>query len=189
MDARAGIKSPDTTAIGVAGLDVRAAQDRDFAAQQAALGKFQGQPARLLVVVDFPGDVLDFAVRGIHRQRQADLHPRQRPFVFSGGGDLSRHGLRQGQGPQSVRHRGRLSRRLSDGPDHQGRRHRGLAAGALLLQHASEQAAVAVPVQADLAAERRRIANSPPRTISPNAASSNPTGSAPTTAAAMWWRG
>ena len=92
-------------------------------------------------------------------------------------------------GPQSVRHRGRLPRRLSDGSDREGRRHRDLAADPLLLQHAGEQAAVAIPVQADLAAERRRIATSPPSMISPNAASSNPTGSAPTTAAATWWRG
>ena len=163
--------------------------DRAFAAQPAALGKLQGQPARLLVVVDLPGDVPDLAVRGIHRQRQADLHPRQRPLVFSGGGDLSRHGLRQDARSESVRHRRRLSRRLSDGPDQEGRRHRGLAADPLLLQHAGEQAAVAVPVQADLAADAKRLRVRRQDTASPNAASSKPTGSAPTTAAATWWRG
>ncbi len=78
------------------------------------------------------------------------LYQRQRPFVFPGGGDLSRHGLRQDAGPDAVRHRRRLPRSLSDEPHQEGRRLRHLAADPLLLQHPGQQAAVAVPVQADL---------------------------------------
>ena len=191
MDARAGIKPPETTAVSTVGLGGAAddASHRAFAAQQAALGEFQGQPARLLVAVAFPGDVRDLAVCRIHRQRQADLHPRQRPIVFPGGRHLSRHGVRERAGSESVRHRRRLSRRLFDGPDPEGGRHRDLAAGALFLQHAGEQAAVAVPVQADLAADAERLRIRRHATALPNAASSKPTGSAPTTAAATWWRG
>ena len=41
------------------------------AAQPAALAEFQGQPARLLVAVDFPRPVRPEPVRRIHRQRPA----------------------------------------------------------------------------------------------------------------------
>ena len=44
---------------------------RAVAAQPAALAEFQGQPARLLVVLDLPGPVRRLAVRRVHRQRQA----------------------------------------------------------------------------------------------------------------------
>ena len=182
---------PTRRPIGVGGLEVPPSRhcDRDFAAQQAALGELQGQPARLLVVVAVPGAVRDLAVRRIHRQRQADLHLRQRPVVLPGGRDLSRHHLRQDARSQSVRHRRRLSRRLSDGPDQEGRRHRDLAAGPLLLQHAGEQAAVAVPVQADLDADAEGLRIRRHARLRQMRRRSNATGSAPTTAAATWWRG
>ena len=69
-------------------------------------------------------------------------------------------------------------------------RHHDLAADPLLLQHAQSRPADAGAVAADLAADRGAMqAGGRDARASPAAATSNTTGSAPTTRAATWWRG
>ncbi len=75
MDDRTTIQVPETTAQTPMGLAVLPERHRfsDLAAQPPALAELQGEPARLLVVLDLHGAVRDVAVRRIHRQRQAVL--------------------------------------------------------------------------------------------------------------------
>ena len=63
--------------------------------QRAAAGELQGQPARLLVVLDLPGALRAVPLRRVHRQRPADpgqLQGRVLPPVADGlsGGEVRR---------------------------------------------------------------------------------------------------
>ena len=129
-----------------------AAPVRAVADQPAALGELQGQPARLLVALDFPGAVRRLAVRRIHRQRQAVPDPDERQGLFPGGRHLSGDDVRR-----RVRNRGRLSRSLPAEADRGEGRHHGLAADPLLLQHAQSRSADAGAVAADLDADRGAV--------------------------------
>ncbi len=92
------------------------------------------------------------AVRRIHRQRQAAVHPLRRQELLSGLRHLSRHRFRR-----RSRHRRRLSRSLSAKISRRASRHRNLAADPVFLQHHQRPATVGFPVQADLAADPGRL--------------------------------
>ena len=187
--AAGGIDPPDAHA-GSSSRPARSARRalprrlRALADQPAALAEFQGQPARLLVAVDFSRAVRRLAVRRIHRQRQAALHPLRRQVLFSGLRHLSGDRFRR-----RFRDRRRLSRSLSAEADRREGRHHDLAADPLFLRHAQSRSADAGAVEADLDADRGAMqAGASSARASRAAAISNTTGSAPTTRAATCWR-
>ena len=147
------------TAAGTAQTGCRADRpDRHRAAAQplclsplnkTALAEFQDQPARLLVVVDFPGAVLRHAVRRIRRQRQAALRQLRRQIVFPGALHLSGNHIRR-----RLRNRRGLSRPLSAKADRRQGRPHDLAADPLFLLDAQSRSADAGAVAADLDADR-----------------------------------
>ena len=57
---------------------------KPVADQSAALAQFQGQSPRLRGVLDLPRRLHADAVRRVHRQRQAVLHPARRQELLSG---------------------------------------------------------------------------------------------------------
>ena len=126
-----------------------AAAVRAVAAQHPPLAEFQGQPARLLVVVDLSGLVRGHAVRRVHRQRQAALPALRRQVLFPGPLSLSGNHVRR-----RFRDRRGLSRSVSAEADRREGRHDDLAADPLLLLHPQSRSADAGAVAADLDAER-----------------------------------
>ena len=123
----------------------------------------------------------------------AEFIANDRPFLvkyrrralFPGLRQLFRDDVRR-----RFRNRRRLSRSLSAEADRGQGRHHALAADPLFLRHPQSRSADAGAVAADLDADRRAVqgggAEEGPERA---AATSNTTGSAPTTRAATWWRG
>ena len=154
-----------------------------LAAQPAAACELQGQPARLLVVLDLPGPVRPEPVRGAHRQRPAD------PRLLQGRAALSRSSSITRRRSSAASWRRPITATPSSPRRSQENGWLHLAADPLLLQHAQPRPSRARARAADLDAHRRAVpARSRSAPAARAAATSSGTGSAPTTRAATWSR-
>ena len=153
-----------------------------LAAQPAAVCELQGQPARLLVVLDLHGPVRAQPVRGADRQRQADPRLLQGRAALPGLCRLSGREIRRLPGADRLPRPGHFQ-------GDPGERLAHLGTDPLLVQHAQPRPSRARARTADLDAHRRSSASRSRSAQAARAATtSNGTGSAPTTRAATWSR-